>query len=52
MSKMSSYYNQIRTERFRLEKLEKIKKGDWMGGPPPYGNAIDKKKLVGNPDKS
>ena len=52
MSEISSYDNHIRTERSRLGKLNKIKKGNWMGGPPPYGYRLENKKLVENPDES
>lgn len=37
LSEFSNYDNQIRTERFRIGKLSKIKNGFWKGGPPPYG---------------
>ena len=37
MSEFSQYDNLIRTERFRLGKLQRIKDGFWKGGPPPYG---------------
>jgi len=46
MSEISSYDNQIRAERSRLGKLEKVRKGTWLGGPPPFGYSIDKKRLV------
>jgi len=52
MSEISSYDNQIRTERSRLGKLNKIKKGNWMGGPPPFGYRLENKRLVENPDES
>jgi len=52
MSEISSYDNQIRTERSRLGKINKIKKGHWMGGPPPFGYRIEDKRLVENPDES
>ncbi len=48
MSEFSQYDNQLRTERFRLGKLNKIKKGFWKGGPPPYGYDLDKGLLKPN----
>lgn len=52
MSEISSYDNYLRAERSRLGKINKIKKGNWMGGPPPYGYRLENKKLVENPDES
>lgn len=46
LSEISSYDNQLRTERTRLGKLNRIKQGYWLGGPPPYGYKIVDKKLV------
>jgi len=46
MSEISSYDNQIRAERSRLGKLENVRKGAWLGGPPPFGYTIEKKRLV------
>ena len=37
MSEISNYDNKLRTERFRLGRLNKIRMGYWKGGPPPYG---------------
>ncbi len=48
MSEISQYDNQLRTERFRLGKLSRIRKGGWKGGPPPYGYDLVDKKLVPN----
>ena len=52
LSEISSYDNQLRTERTRLGKLNRIKQGYWLGGPPPYGYKIVDKKLVPNEDES
>jgi len=37
MGEISNYDNKLRTERFRLGRLNKIRMGYWKGGPPPYG---------------
>ena len=37
MSEISQYDNKLRTERFRLGRIHRIKQGFWKGGPPPYG---------------
>jgi site-specific DNA recombinase len=52
MSEISSYDNYLRAERTRLGKINRIKQGYWMGGPPPFGYKIENKKLVENPDES
>lgn len=46
MSEFSAYDNQIRAERSRLGKLNRVQQGFWHGGPPPYGYKIENKKLV------
>ena len=51
MSEISQYDNQLRTERFRLGKLKRIRQGGWMGGPPPYGYSLDNSKLVPNEEE-
>jgi DNA invertase Pin-like site-specific DNA recombinase len=51
LSEISQYDNQLRTERFRLGKLKRIKQGGWMGGPPPYGYSLDNSKLVPNEEE-
>ncbi len=48
LSEISAYDNKLRTERFRIGKLKRIKEGGWIGGPPPYGYEIKNKKLVIN----
>jgi site-specific DNA recombinase len=37
MSEISNYDNELRTERFRLGKINKVRQGYWKGGPPPFG---------------
>ena len=51
LSEISQYDNQLRTERFRLGKLKRIRQGGWMGGPPPYGYSLDNSKLVPNEEE-
>ena len=52
MSEFSQYDNLLRTERFRLGKLETIKNGGWKGGPPPFGYNLIHKKLEVNQEES
>lgn len=52
LSEISSYDNKVRTERSRLGKLNRIKQGFWLGGPPPYGYKVVDKKLVVNEEES
>ena len=51
MGEISQYDNQLRTERFRLGKLKRIREGGWMGGPPPFGYKLVDSKLVPNEDE-
>lgn len=46
MSEISQYDNLLRTERFRLGKLRRIREGGWMGGPPPYGYLLQDSLLI------
>ena len=48
----ASYDNQMRTIRSRLGKIEKLKRGEWHGGPPPYGFEIKDSKLSPHPVES
>jgi site-specific DNA recombinase len=52
LSEISSYDNALRAERSRLGKMNRLKQGFWMGGPPPFGFKIERKKLVVNPDEA
>ena len=52
LSAISQYDNNIRTERSRRGKLEKVKQGYYHGGPPPFGYEIKDKKLVVNKKES
>ncbi len=49
---IAQYDNALRTERSRLGKLNRVKQGFWMGGPPPFGYEIRDGKLVENPNES
>jgi len=49
---IAQYDNSLRTERSRLGKLNKIRQGFWMGGPPPFGYKIQDGKLVENSEES
>lgn len=51
LSEISQYDNQLRTERFRLGKLKRIRQGGWMGGPPPYGYSLNNSRLVPNEEE-
>ena len=46
LSEISQYDNQLRSERFRLGKLKRIKQGGWMGGSAPFGYKIEESRLV------
>ena len=37
---MSQYDNKIRTERSRIDKIEKVKNNFFRGGAPPFGYRI------------
>ena len=43
---VGQFDNAQRTERTRLGKIGRIRQGNWMGGPPPFGYEIRDKKLV------
>ena len=46
LSEISQYDNKLRTERFRLGKLKRVRDGGWLGGPPPFGYRIENKRLA------
>lgn len=46
MSEISSYDNLLRSERINLGKSERIRRGGWQGGPPPFGYKVEGKRLV------
>ena len=52
LSEISQYDNSLRTERSRLGKLNRVRQGFWMGGPPPFGYEIKDRKLVENSKES
>ncbi len=49
MSAFASYDNALRAERSRQGKLQKVRLGSWLGGPPPFGYKLVDKKL--SPDE-
>lgn len=51
LSEISQYDNRLRRERFRLGKLNRVKQGGWLGGPPPFGYQLINKKLVPHPEE-
>ena len=51
LSEISQYDNSLRTERFRLGKIHRLKQGGWKGGPPPFGYEIIDGKLSPHPDE-
>ena len=48
----ASYENTMRSTRSRLGKIEKLKRGEWHGGPPPYGFEVKNDKLSPHPKES
>ena len=52
LSEISSYDNSLRAERSRLGKMNRLKAGFWMGGPPPFGYKIEQKMLVPDPQEA
>mgnify|MGYP001175836358 FL=1 len=52
MSEFSQYDNFLRTERFRIGKLQRIKDGGWKGGPPPFGYQLENSRLVVDSEES
>lgn len=51
LSEISQYENKVRTERFRVGKLQRIREGRWKGGPPPYGYDLVDGELVPNKEQ-
>ncbi len=52
MDAVAELDNAQRAERSRLGKLARIKQGHWLGGPPPFGYAVEKKRLVINEEEA
>lgn len=52
MSAVATLDNENRVDRLRRGKLEKIKRGGWQGGPPPFGYKIERGNLVEEPTES
>ena len=49
---VGQFDNAQRTERTRLGKMGRVRQGNWMGGPPPFGYSIQNKKLIVEPDEA
>jgi DNA invertase Pin-like site-specific DNA recombinase len=49
---VAQFDNSQRAERTRLGKLSRVRQGCWMGGPPPFGYAIEDRRLVLHPVES
>lgn len=52
MDAVAELDNAQRAERSRYGKLAKVRQGYWLGGPPPFGYSIEKKRLVANPEEA
>jgi len=52
LNSFSQYDNQTRMERFRLGRFNKVSKGYWHGGAPPYGYDLKDKRLSINTAQS
>jgi len=48
----ASYENTMRSIRSRLGKMEKLKRGEWHGGHPPYGFEIKDNRLSPHREES
>jgi site-specific DNA recombinase len=51
LSEISQYENKVRTERFRVGKLQRIREGKWKGGAPTYGYDLVEGELIPNKEK-
>ncbi len=45
---VGQFDNAQRAERTRLGKLGRVRQGNWMGGPPPFGYEIENRRLIIN----
>ena len=52
MDAVAELDNAQRAERSRLGKLARVKQGHWLGGPPPFGYSVEKKRLVVNKNEA
>ena len=46
LQEISAYDNDLRRERSRIGKLNRVRAGGWLGGPPPFGYQLVDKKLA------
>jgi DNA invertase Pin-like site-specific DNA recombinase len=49
---VGQFDNAQRAERTRLGKVARVRQGNWLGGPPPYGYELKNRKLVINEDEA
>lgn len=49
---VAEFDNVTRTERTRIGKLNRVRKGSWHGGPAPWGYQLEDRKLVINKDEA
>lgn len=49
---VGQFDNAQRAERSRMGKLARVKQGHWLGGPPPFGYSVEKKRLVVNKEEA
>jgi DNA invertase Pin-like site-specific DNA recombinase len=49
---VGQFDNAQRAERTRLGKIARIRQGNWMGGPPPFGYQIKDRRLEVSADES
>ena len=49
---VAQFDNAQRAERTRLGKVARIRQGNWLGGPPPYGYEIKNHKLIINDEEA
>ena len=43
---VAEFDNVTRAERTRLGKMNRVRSGNWHGGPPPFGYKLENRKLI------